>query len=62
MIEAAVRRFSSKQVILNFPQYSQENNFLESFLNKVDLKFFTKKRLQHKLKIYILSTFDYVGG
>ena len=47
-IEATVRKYSLKQVILNSTQYSQENTCVESFFNKVASKFFIKKRLQHR--------------
>ena len=48
LVEAAVCRCSSKQVILKIPQYSQESTVFESLCNKVALKFFIKKRLQHR--------------
>ena len=48
LIEAAVCRSSSKQVILKILQYSQESAMFKSLFNKVALKFFIKKRLQHR--------------
>ena len=49
--EAAVRRCSSKKVLLKTLQYSQEATMLEAPFNKVaSLKIcnFIKKRLQHR--------------
>ena len=48
-MKAAFRRCSSKQVILKIQQYSQKKTLvLESLFKNVSLKFFIKKRLQHK--------------
>ena len=47
-MEAAVRTCCSTQVILTICQYSQENSVMESLFKKVALKFFIKKRLQHR--------------
>ena len=46
--EAAVCRCSSKQMILKIPQYSQENTCVGMSFSKIALKFFIKKRLQHR--------------
>ena len=48
LIEVAICRCSSKQVILEFPQYSQEYPVLESLFYKIALKFLVKKIFQHR--------------